>query len=492
MLSVVKKPQIVALVCIIVLAAAGIFFIRMQTRSHPLAWATPSDAGSRTASGSGGIHVIKHVVIIMQENRSFDSYFATYPGADGIPMKNGVPSVCSPDPKSGRCVKPYHDDRDINHGAPHGASAATRDIAGGKMNGFVAAAETGKPCAGMDVNPTCVSGDPAEVMGYHDGRDLPNYWRYANDFVLQDRMFEPNASWSLPSHLFLLSEWSANCLVPHDPMSCHDALDRPGLPIDFAHVHDRELRKLAGKPDYSWTDLTYLLHKHGVSWAYYIMSGTEPDCADANEANCVHGELKPRTPGIWNPLPFFDTVKKDGQLGDIQDLSNFYRAAKSGTLPAVSWICPNEKHSEHPPAELTDGQTYVTGLINAIMRSPDWNSTVIFLAWDDWGGFYDHVAPPKVDKNGYGLRVPALVISPYAKRGFIDHQTLSFDAYVKFIEDDFLGGERIDPRTDGRPDPRPDVRENFPGLGDLTADFDFTQPPRPPEILPERPKTDLR
>ena len=101
------------------------------------------------------------------------------------------------------------------------------------------------------------------------------------------------------------------------------------------------------------------------------------------------------------------------------------------------------------------GQAYVTALINAAMKSPDWNSTAIFLTWDDWGGFYDHVVPPAVDQNGYGLRVPGLVISPYARRGYIDHQTLSSDAYLKFIEDDFLGGARLNPTTDGRPDPRP-------------------------------------
>ena len=125
------------------------------------------------------------------------------------------------------------------------------------------------------------------------------------------------------------------------------------------------------------------------------------------------------------------------------------------------------------------------------MRSPDWNSTAIFLTWDDWGGFYDHVVPPVVDGNGYGLRVPGLVISPYARQGYIDHQTLSFDAYAKFIEDDFLAGQRLDPATDGRPDPRPDVREALPVLGDLSSDFDFTQGPRPPFILPVDPKTDL-
>ena len=121
------------------------------------------------------------------------------------------------------------------------------------------------------------------------------------------------------------------------------------------------------------------------------------------------------------------------------------------------------------------------------MKGPEWNSTAIFLTWDDWGGFYDHVVPPQVDQNGYGLRVPGIATSPYAKQGYIDHQTLSFDAYLKFIEDRFLGGQRIDPQTDGRPDPRPDVRENAPQLGDLTQDFDFTQPPRPPLILPVKP-----
>ena len=121
------------------------------------------------------------------------------------------------------------------------------------------------------------------------------------------------------------------------------------------------------------------------------------------------------------------------------------------------------------------------------MQGPDWPSTAIFLAWDDWGGFYDHVAPPKVDRNGYGLRVPGLVITPYARQGYVDHQVLSFDAYAKFIEDDFLGGSRLDPKTDGRPDPRSSVRENAPILGNLVRDFDFNQKPRPPVLLPLHP-----
>jgi phospholipase C len=325
-------------------------------------------------------------------------------------------------------------------------------------------------------------------MGYHDGSDIPNYWAYARNFVLQDEMFQPNDSWSLPAHLFLVSEWSARCRRTGDPMSCINATQRPSNPPDFQRqigIRDPTA------PDYPWTDLTYLLHRNGVSWAYYVFNGTEPDCEDDAAMSCASTPQRAKTPGIWNPLPYFDTVRQDGQLGNIQSMSDFFAAAKTGTLPAVSWVMPNGRVSEHPPGLVSVGETYVTGLINAIMRSPDWDSTAIFLTWDDWGGFYDHVRPPRVDENGYGIRVPALVISPYARRGFIDHQTLSFDAYTKFIEDDFLGGQRLDPATDGRPDPRPDVREELAKLGDLTADFDFSQPPLAPALLPLQPETDL-
>ena len=162
-------------------------------------------------------------------------------------------------------------------------------------------------------------------------------------------------------------------------------------------------------------------------------------------------------------------------------------AARNGTLPAVSWVVPDDAHSEHAPASSTGGQSYVTAIVNAILSGPNWATTAIFISWDDWGGFYDHVVPPVVDQNGYGLRVPGLVISPYAKKGYVDHQILSHDAYLKFIEDVFLDGQRIDPRTDGRPDSRPTVRESLPILGDLAESFDFTQAPRKPLLLSTNP-----
>ena len=435
-----------------------------------------------------GIHKIKHVIVIMQENRSFDQYFGTYPGADGIPRNSdGSFAVCVPNPATGGCEKPFHDSADLNSGGPHGQNDAVADVNAGRMDGFVARAENAKVkgCKTDPTNPICSQrAINPDVMGYHDGADIQNYWSYARNFVLQDHMFEPNASWSLPEHLFMVSEWSAHC-TSRDPSSCVNALQNPGAPPD-QKGNPRHI-----PPIYAWTDLTYLLHKHHVGWRYYVYTGTEPDCEDDSAMICEAVRQGAKTPGIWNPLPFFTTVQDNNQLSNITSLHNYFIAAKRGTLPAVSWINPTGSVSEHPPGLVTAGQTYVTNLINAAMRGPQWKSTAIFLAWDDWGGFYDHVAPPVVDQNGYGLRVPGLVISPYARRGLIDHQTLSFDAYAKFIEDDFLHAARLDPLTDGRPDPRPDVREKAGILGNLVKDFNFKQTPRRPLILDPHPPTDL-
>jgi phospholipase C len=435
-----------------------------------------------------GVHKIQHVIVIQQENRSFDSYFGTYPGADGIPTTNGQPSVCVHDPATGKCVKPYVDHADVNGGGPHSQGNATADINGGQMNGFIGQAESGRRGCLDPTDPACTNSSTPDVMGYHTQSDIPNYWTYAKDFVLQDHMFEPNASWSLPSHLFLVSEWSAMCTQHNNPASCVNALQNPGTPVAAPAIYNGATRNA---PIYAWTDLTYLLYQAHVSWGYYVVSGTEPDCENDAAETCAPVQQSSNTYGIWNPLPFFDTVKADGQLGNIQSVDSFYAAAKSGTLPAVSWVVPSGEVSEHPPAPVSYGQTYVTSVIDAVMKSPDWKSTAIFLAWDDWGGFYDHVVPPKVDQNGYGLRVPGMVISPYAKRGYVDHQTLSFDAYDKFIEDDFLNGQRLDPASDGRPDPRPDVRETQRILGNLINDFDFNQAPRAPVVLSPHPKTTL-
>ncbi|HLY85769.1 MAG TPA: alkaline phosphatase family protein [Gaiellaceae bacterium] len=435
------------------------------------------------APRTGDIHAIKHVIVIMEENRSFDSFFGTYPHADGIPRKHGRPIVCVPNGIGG-CVKPFLDLNGADDaGGAHGPVAGQQDVDGGRMDGFIRVTDAKliRACHRNRHSSACAELRRPNVMSYHDGRQIPNYWAYARNFVLQDHMFEPNWGWSLPAHLWLVSGWSARCSDPYKASTCTTNLTGPrGGPSSTLRAHPHG-------PLYAWTDLTYLLHRYHVTWASYVERGAAPDCF-TGPISCYTKLAGPNTPGFWAVLPNFTDVRQDHQQAAAQEpLSRFYSAAAHGTLPSVSWITPNWADSNHPGAPIDEGQAWVTKLINAVMKSPDWSSSAIFLAWDDWGGFYDHVKPPVVDGQGYGLRVPALVISPYAKKNYIDHQTLSFDAYLEFIEDDFLHGRRLDPKTDGRPDPRPDVRESEPILGNLVSDFDFTQKPRPPVLLPLHP-----
>jgi phospholipase C len=471
------------------LTGAGILITGLlpgcSSRSGHPGWAAGGQRGSYPIPA--GIHKIKHVIVVMQENRSFDSYFGTFPGAVGIPMSKGVPTVCVPNPAGG-CGRPYHLTADANSGGPHNVVDAAADVDGGRMDGFIRQRLAGMARCKLPGNPACRAIGTPDVMGYHTAAEIPNYWAYARHFALDDHMFEPVRSWSLAEHLDLVSGWSARCRN-RSPMSCHNDLS-PYTLGHFDQAVDQELATGTTTIDLAWTDITWLLHAHHISWAYYVQNGIQPDCENDSDVTCPPVRQRASAPGMWNPLPLFGDVHQDHQLGNIQDLSRYFAAAKAGALPSVSWITPSGPDSEHPPASVHRGQAYATAIINAAMKGPDWDSTAIFLAWDDWGGFYDSAVPPRVDQNGYGLRVPAITISPYVRQGYIDHHTLSSDAYLKFIEDDFLGGARLDPHTDGRPDSRPGVRENEPILGNLTADFDFSQQPRAPLLLPTNPPTD--
>ncbi len=446
---------------------------------HASASSTSGSAGSLLAEAK---QHIKHLVFIVQENRSFDHYFGTFPGADGIPMTDGKPTVCIPDPVLKHCVRPYHSSNLVNLGGPHTQRHSMMDVDGGKMDGFVRTAVASHiRCAGVPgrfssgCGPYLGPQRQPDVLGWHDAREIPNYWSWAEHFVLQDHMFAPTDSWTLPSHLFSVSAWSAACTDPRDPMTCRS---------DLQLKEAAQVQHGGQQPLYGWTDITYLLNRANVSWSYYV-----------GEDTCfIDPCTKPATGSHYtvyqqNPLPGFVTVRRDHQLGNIQGHPAYFQAAADGTLPSVSWVMPYDGVSEHPSngMPITDGQAWVTQVVDAAMQGPDWDSTAVFLTWDDWGGFYDHVPPPHVDRNGYGLRVPGILISPWARAGTIDHQMLSFDAYLKLIEDLFLGRQRLNPRTDGRPDPRPTVRENAKILGNLLNEFDFSQQPLPPLVLDPHP-----
>ncbi len=431
---------------------------------------------ARAERPEGGIEQLDHLIFIVQENRSFDHYFGAYPGVDGFRYVDGEPADCVPDPIIGAESCVYHTGQDLFKGGPHNRRASVAAINGGSMDGFIGALppaqrwcveRTSEPCqpfVGPELQP--------DVMSYLVREDIENYWTYADEFVLQDRMFGPTDGWTLPAHLFLVSAWSAFCPDVLDPMSCASNVDLKS---------GEERWEYGEAPIYAWTDITWLLDREGVSWGYYVAPGT------CMFPPCGGGRDESSTPATRNPLPGFTTVGE--AKGDhFFTHQEFVDQAKAGTLPSVAWVVPGDE-SEHPQSKVgvRGGQAYVTRLINAVGKSDLWGASAIFLTWDDWGGFYDHVLPPKIDVNGYGLRVPGLVISPYARRGYVDHQTLTFDAYLKLIEDRFLEGQRLDPVTDGRPDSRPTVREDVEILGDLALAFNFQQQPREPLILDPTP-----
>lgn len=405
--------------------------------------AASSSNSTTEASIPSGLEKIRHFVFIMQENRAFDHYFGTYPGAEGVPQ-----GVCLPDPVVGGCVEPYHDTSDINRGGPHGWDNAQGDINGGKMDGFVAQSHKGKSAKGSEPcippSPDCTPGkNPRDVMGYHDYHEIPNYWNYARLYVLQDHMFESVASYSLPAHLYMLAAQSGG----------YTGADKQPRPSTF-----------------NFPEITELLTSGKITWNYYVTSGKLPDTEDGHVVGSESEEEQdPHKFTYFNPLPAFPKIRNDPkQNSRLVDTSQFYEDAKMGRLPQVSWVVPSGKVSEHPPSSVRAGMAYVTGLVNAVMEGPDWNTTAIFISWDDWGGFYDHVPPPKVDEYGYGLRVPGLVISPYAKQGYIDKHVYSFESWLKIVEERF----GVSPMT---------ARDTT--AGDMLDAFDFLQKPRPPIIL---------
>ncbi len=234
---------------------------------------------------------------------------------------------------------------------PRGRVGATVCMADGTMGGFITNARSGKKSCADPIDPACSNGTVIDVMGFHTEAELPNYWAYAGNFVLQDHMFQPNASWSFPQHLYMVSGWSAVCDPPDAPMSCATNIDSPGTPFPDA---GKPVRALQEKREFAWTDITYLLHHSGVSWKYYLGEGDDPHCGNDPE-ECQPTQITTRVSSSWNVLPGFDTVKEDKELGNIVPIDEFYQDIAAGQFPSVAWVAPAFDVSEHPTAAVSVG-----------------------------------------------------------------------------------------------------------------------------------------
>jgi phospholipase C len=360
---------------------------------------------------------IKHVFVLMQENHTFDNYFGTFPGADGVANACGVPT--NPSDPASPVVSPFHLGQVRTPDLHHGEATSRAAFDNGKMDGFIKAQVTRK-----------LPGQLA--LGYYDGRDLASYWALARQYVLADRFFSSAQGGSSINHQYWVAARSSG-----------QADSIPPTGIDLLTIFDR-------------------LDAANVSWKFYVKNYTP--------ALSYHNRLPndPRDAQLaWVPLltmPRF--VDDPARMARLTDLADLYQDLVKGDAPAVSYIIQGGT-SEHPPGHIVNGEIATVAIISAIMRSPLWESSAIILTWDDWGGWYDHVAPPQVDRDGYGFRVPALIISPYARRGLVFHETSDFTSILKFIER--LHG--LAPLTTR------DEQAN-----DLMHVFDFQQPARAPAV----------
>ena len=387
---------------------------------------------SLKGTGIRGIDQIQHIVFIIKENRSFNSYFGTFPGVTG---------ATSGKVSNGSTVNLGHlPDRVRDMG--HNWNDALEAINGGLMNQFDLVAYGN------------VNGD-YKSMGQYFQSDIPNYWTYAQTFTLSDMTFSALHGDSFPNHLYTIAADSAHITAnPTNPG--HPKYPDWGCDADEGTtVQTTSPTGDKGSIFPCIDNLTEgdLLEAAGISWKSYAGSYNQ-DGYDWNTYNAINHI---RNSPLWAQRVF--------------DWSTFKTDAQNNNLPAVSWLTPNVYYSEHPSASVCNGENWTVDQINSIMNSPAWNSTAIFLTWDDFGGFYDSVAPPQPDYYGFGPRVPMIVISPFSRAGKVIHTQYEFASVLRFIERRFNLGQLTERDTDAN---------------NMTDAFDFTQKPLPPLVLSQR------
>jgi len=375
-------------------------------------------AGSDASLVPKNFDVIQHSVFVICENHTFDNYFGAFPGAEGATsglLSSGqrIPLSTMPDE--------YYVGNLCNSW-----DCALLAMDHGKMDQF-----------------DLISSDwNAFTKATED--EIPNLWAYARHFTVADHYFTSVHGPSLPNHLFAVAAQSGGAIDDGGNPGPGAACD--GNSYGTVTVIDANGNRSQQPPCFDFPTLPDSLTKAGISWKYYAEGG---------------GFLS-LISHIYNSSSW--------QL-DIASSDNFLADARAGHLPAMSWLLPPGPDSDHPPASICEGENWMVNVLNAVMQGPDWNSTVVFVAWDDFGGFYDHVPPPQVDQFGLGPRVPLLIISPYAKPGYVSHTVYDHTSILKFVEKRY-SLSALTPRD---------------ASADAMLDsFDFTRPPQLPQLVSTR------
>jgi phospholipase C len=366
---------------------------------------SPMASAYASSSTTSGPIPIKHLFIIVQENHTFDNYFGYYPGVNGL--ADAKPQL---NPNDSKLVAPF----EINSSTIpnshanllcHSASCAQADYDHGKMDAFLTE-------SGENMNVT---------MGYFNPDLIPYYWDYASQYVLMDNFYSPFMGPSLPNHMYLLSAASGG-------VTGNNYTETVNIPV-----------------------IVNELDAANVTWVYY-----------AGFFGTTNG---------WNPLPADEAyLKTHPNLQGLKDPSEFPTDVSKPGFPSVAWIMPEtDEISEHPPYNVTAGELSVVSEINDIMKSQYWSSSAIIMTWDDYGGWYDNASPPQVDQYGFGFRVPALIISPFARHGFVDSKLSEFASTLKLIETLFHV---------------PSMTSRDANASDLLEAFNFDQTPRAPLVFP--------
>ncbi|HYL99357.1 MAG TPA: alkaline phosphatase family protein [Blastocatellia bacterium] len=412
-------------------------------------------AAAQRSPKAGAASKVKHIIFLIKENRTFDNYFGTYSGANGttkavdsrgriVPLKHQLDQIPDIDHSSEGARDAYDAGKMDRFELLHHRSPGRRQ--GNRQP------PVGQPSADQESE---TYANNSLTQFYQS--DIPNYWTYAQEFVLGDNMFSSLMGPSFPNHLYTIAAQSGGSV--DNPVTDRNigtlSMATRGWGCDIPNQKVKIRTSGSVKFDDACFDFTTLadeLDAKHLSWRYYAPPSGKPGY-------------------IWSAFDAINHIRNGTDWNNVVPTERFIEDAAAGRLPAVAWIVTPAMVSEHAPASVCVGENWTVSVLNALMKSPEWQSSAVFLTWDDFGGFYDHVPPQQIDGYGLGFRVPLLIISPYAKKGYIDHTLYEFSSMLRFAED----------VLDLAPLSERDRKAN-----NMMGAFDFTQRPRQPLILTQR------